>query len=45
MNKESEDVPLECDIGKREPVKSKSTKTSHFSTVILLIGPFIKVVA
>ena len=30
MNKNSEDVSLECDIGKREPVKSRSTKTSHF---------------
>ena len=45
MNKKSEDVRLECDIGKREPVKSKSTKSSYFSTVILLLGPFTKVVA
>ena len=28
MNKNSEDVPLECDIGKREPGKKESMRRS-----------------
>ena len=39
INKESEDVLLYRDIGKREPVKSESTQSgSYFSTAILFLG-------